>query len=148
MGQGSIYSMSWRQELNTRSSTEAELVGVNNAMSLILWTGLFLLGQGFDMKDNVVLQDNQSTMLLANNGKRSSRIRPRRIEIRYYFVTDKITKKHLQIEYCLTDKYRVQNFENFAISQHMTQWWIVRSVLEQWGPHNLHPCHALGQLQH
>ena len=61
-----------RQQINTRSSTEAELVGVNDAMYLIIWTRLFLEGQGFKVIDNVVHQDNQSAMLLARNGKMSS----------------------------------------------------------------------------
>ncbi|KAG7358248.1 hypothetical protein IV203_014835 [Nitzschia inconspicua] len=43
LGKGSVYSMSTRQKINTRSSTEAELVGVNNAMSIILWTRHFLV---------------------------------------------------------------------------------------------------------
>jgi hypothetical protein len=37
-----MYSMSLKQNLNTRSSTKAELVGVNDAMSMILWTCLCL----------------------------------------------------------------------------------------------------------
>jgi hypothetical protein len=38
MGKGSIYSRSTRQKLNTKSSTEAELVGVDGVMPQVLWT--------------------------------------------------------------------------------------------------------------
>jgi hypothetical protein len=38
LGKGSIYSTWVRQKLNTKSSTEAELVGVDEVMSMILWT--------------------------------------------------------------------------------------------------------------
>jgi Reverse transcriptase (RNA-dependent DNA polymerase) len=103
MGKGCAYSMFRRQRLNTRSSTEAELVGVNDAMGLILWTRLFLEAQGFVVNDNVVYQDNQSAILLENNGKMSSSKRTRHLEIRYFFVTDNVHKKHLRIEYCPTD---------------------------------------------
>jgi hypothetical protein len=103
MGKGCAYSMSRRQQLNTRSSTEAELVGVNDAMGLILWTRLFLEAQGFIVSDNVVYQDNQSAILLENNGKMSSSKRTCHLEIRYFFVTDNVAKKHLRIEYCPTD---------------------------------------------
>lgn len=72
-------------------------------MSLVLWTWLFLLGQGFLVSDNVVFQDNQSSMLLANNGKRSSSKHTRLLEIRYFFVTDQIEKGNLRIEHCPTD---------------------------------------------
>ena len=65
LGGGCPFSLSLRQRINTRSSMEAELVGVNDAMYLIIWTRLFLEGQGFKVIDNMVHQDNQSAMLLA-----------------------------------------------------------------------------------
>ena len=39
LGEGSIIAMSKKQKLNTRSSTEAELVGADDAATMILWTG-------------------------------------------------------------------------------------------------------------
>ena len=64
MACGSIYSLSTKHKIKTRSSTETELVGINDAMSLIIWTRNFLEDQGFSIKDNVVFQDNESVMLL------------------------------------------------------------------------------------
>ena len=81
MGQGCVYSMSRRQKLNTRSSTEAELVGVNDAMGIVLWTRLFLEAQGYKINDNVIYQDNQSAILLEKNGKVSSSKRTRHFDI-------------------------------------------------------------------
>jgi hypothetical protein len=81
LGSGSVFSKSTKQKLNTRSSTEAELVGVNDAMSMILWTRLFLEAQGVEVTDNVIYQDNQSTMLLAKNGRQSSGKNTRHLEI-------------------------------------------------------------------
>jgi hypothetical protein len=72
LGKGSIYSMSQKQCLNTKSSTETELVGVDDGIPLVIWTCNFLEAQGFEILDNVVSQDNQSTILLAKNGKASS----------------------------------------------------------------------------
>ena len=106
LGKGSPYSISTKQKINTRSSTEAELVGVNDAMALILWTRLFIKSQGYDIKDNIVYQDNQSTILLANNGKKSSSKKTRHIEIRYFFITDNIRRNNMRVEYCPTDKMR------------------------------------------
>ena len=51
-GRGSVYSMSSKQKLNTRSSTEVELVGINDVLSMILWTRLFLEAQGYHVTDN------------------------------------------------------------------------------------------------
>jgi hypothetical protein len=36
-GQGMALSYSWKQKINTKSSTEAELVGVDNSLGYILW---------------------------------------------------------------------------------------------------------------
>eukprot|EP00980_Cylindrotheca_fusiformis_P025578 scaffold14118_cov91-Cylindrotheca_fusiformis.AAC.1 len=97
MGKGSLYSKSMKQKINTRSSTEAELVGVNDAMSLILWTRNFLVAQGYDVTDNVVWQDNQSAMLLENNGTRSTTKHTRHLDIRYSFVTDNIKRGQMSV---------------------------------------------------
>ena len=83
--------------------TEAELVGVDDAMMLILWTKLFLEAQGYPIKENVLLQDNKSTILLASNGKKSSSKRTRALNIRYFFVTDQVEKGNIIIRYCPTD---------------------------------------------
>ena len=34
-----------KQKLNTRSSTKAELIGVNDAATVVLWTKLFMESQ-------------------------------------------------------------------------------------------------------
>ena len=109
LGKRSVYSLSTKQKINTRSSTEAELVGMNDTMALILWTRHFLEGQGFTVTDNVVFQDNESAMLLENNGRLSSTKRTRHIEIRYFFVTDNIKHGRLQVMHCPT-KLMVADF--------------------------------------
>jgi hypothetical protein len=58
IGKGSIYSKSTRQKLNTKSSTEAELVGVDDLMPQVLWTKYFLEAQGYVVKE---YQDNKTT---------------------------------------------------------------------------------------
>jgi Reverse transcriptase (RNA-dependent DNA polymerase) len=103
LGKGAVYSSSTRQKINTRSSTEAELVGVEEAMTGIVWTRNFLESQGVNVHDNVVYQDNQSAMLLEKNGTASSGKRTRHINIRYYFVKDRIDSGELRVEYCPTE---------------------------------------------
>jgi hypothetical protein len=102
LGKGSVYSTSKKQRINTKSSTEAELVGVDDSMPLVIWTRNFLLAQGFDISDNVVFQDNQSAILLEKNGRASSGRRTRHINIRYFFVTDRVKTGEVRIEYCPT----------------------------------------------
>ena len=101
-GQGSPITMSRKQKLNTRSSTEAELVGADDMSTLILWTKLFMEAQGYEIKKNILYQDNKSTILLEENGKKSSSKRTRALNIRYFFLTDQIEKGNLSVEYCPT----------------------------------------------
>ena len=103
-GKGTIQSQSRKQKLNTRSSTEAELVGADDMSVMILWTKLFMEAQGYAITENILYQDNKSTILLEKNGKSSSSKRTRALNIRYFFLTDQIAKKNLTVEYCPTDK--------------------------------------------
>jgi hypothetical protein len=102
LGKGGIYSRSTRQKLNTKSSTEAELVGVDDLMPQILWTKYFLEAQGYKVNDSKIFQDNQSTMLLAKNGGGSSSKQTRHINIQSFFVTDRVKPNEVSIEYCPT----------------------------------------------
>jgi hypothetical protein len=102
LGKGAVYSTSTRQKLNTISSTEAEVVGIADVMPMVIWTRYFLEGQGYKVTDNIVYQDNKSTMLLAKNGKASSGKRTKHINIRYFFVADRIKSNELTVEYCPT----------------------------------------------
>ena len=102
LGKGIIYGTSTRQKLTTKSSTEAELVGVSDVMPQVVWTRYFLEAQGYDVSDSIVYQDNKSAILLEKHGKASSSKRTRHINIRYYFVTDRIADKEVSVEYCPT----------------------------------------------
>jgi len=86
MRTGALQAGSRKQKLNTRSSTEAELVGVDDVMAKILWTKLFIEEQGYEVKRNILFQDNKSSILLETNGRNSTGKRSRHINIRYFFV--------------------------------------------------------------
>ena len=104
MGKGAILSSSTKQKMNTRSSTEAEIVSSDDMLSQVLWAKLFLEGQGYEVKENVIMRDNQSTMKLEMNGKSSAGRRTRHLNIRFFYITDQIEKKQVSIEYCPTDQ--------------------------------------------
>ncbi len=88
MGTGFPLDKSTKHKLNTRSSTESEIVAVNNLIPQILWARLFMKAQGFSVSINILYQDNKSAMLLETNGQTSSSKRTRHIKIRYYYVAD------------------------------------------------------------
>ena len=52
-----------------KSRTEAKLVGADDASSLILWTKIFLEAQRYKVKQNILYQDNKSTILLQETVK-------------------------------------------------------------------------------
>ena len=63
---------SCKQKINTKSSTEAELVAINDAMGQVLWTRHFLAAQGMAVPTTTIYQDNKSMILPAENGTTSS----------------------------------------------------------------------------
>jgi hypothetical protein len=69
LGKGTICSVSTKQKINTRSTTKAELVGIDNLISKILSTKLFMEAQGHQLHRNIVYQDNTSSMKLEMNRK-------------------------------------------------------------------------------
>jgi hypothetical protein len=144
MGQGTIYGTSTKQKLVTRSSTEAELVGLYDIMPQIIWTRYFLQAQGYEVRDATVYQDNKSAMLLEENGRGSSSKRTRHINIRYFFITDRIRAKEINVQYCSTNdmlsdyftkplqgtRFRKLRNQIMNIDPNDAQRWDHRSVLE------------------
>jgi hypothetical protein len=67
IGRGFPIIASTKQKLNIRTSTESELVGVDDMMPIIIWTRYFLSLQGYGIVKNLLLQDNKSSILLEQN---------------------------------------------------------------------------------
>ena len=99
MGRGFPLVNSTKQKLNTRSS---ELFSVDDMMPIVVWSRYFLMAQGYGVTQNILLQDNKSSILLEKNGRASSGKRTRHINIRYYFITDRINMKEIEVEWCPT----------------------------------------------
>ena len=70
--EGAITSFSRKQKLNTKSSAEAEFVGVDDLLPQFLWTLYFVEGQGYAVEKNEINQDNMIVMILEYHGKGSS----------------------------------------------------------------------------
>jgi hypothetical protein len=93
---------STKQKLNTQSSTESALVSVDDVMPIIVWISYFLMAQGYGVTQNLLLQENKSSMLLERKGKASSGKRTQNINIWYFFLADRINLKGIEIKWCLT----------------------------------------------
>ena len=102
-GKGMINGSSNKPKINTTSSTEAEILAVHDNMPSVLWTRYFLEEQGYPLKPTILHQDNQSSILLETNGWASSSKQTRHMNIRYFFISDCVKRKHIEIAYCPTD---------------------------------------------
>ena len=104
LGKGTIYARSLKQKLNTKSSTEAELVGASDICPQAIWTAYFIEAQGYKVKDNDLYQDNMSTQRMEKNGRKSAGQKSRHINIRYFFIKNRVQKGELNIIHCPTAK--------------------------------------------
>ena len=95
-----VLSLSSNQKINTQSSTEAELIGVDDAMTLVMWMKHFFESQvryiDFNsplkpLGSNVTIeQDNTSAIQLERNKLKSSSKRTKHINVRYFYITDRL----------------------------------------------------------
>ena len=103
-GVSALYASSTKNKLNTTSSTETEFVSVGEKLPKHLWYRNFRIEQGGNSQEDILYQDNQSAMLLQNNGRFSAKKGTRHVAIRYFFISDRIEKKDIWVVYCPTEE--------------------------------------------
>jgi hypothetical protein len=101
-GRGGLVCKSSKQKLNTKSSTEAEVVGASDYLPHTLWVKMFMEAQGHGMKESVLEQDNESAIKMEKNGKASAGPRSRHIDIRYFWIKDRVKAASIIIQHCPT----------------------------------------------
>jgi hypothetical protein len=99
-GECAVLFRSNKQKVNSRSSTESELIAVDDALPTVQWTKNFMTEQGYDL-ETLIKEDNRSTMLLMKNGKLSSGKHTKHIDARY--VKDLIDRGVVEIDHCVTE---------------------------------------------
>ena len=104
LGRGALMSFLCGQKLNVGSSTECELVGIDDAIRPIMWGKMFIEAQGWTVDHNILYQDNKSTILLATNGRMSSSKRTKHIHHRYFLIKDKVDRGDLEIRHAPTEE--------------------------------------------
>jgi Reverse transcriptase (RNA-dependent DNA polymerase) len=102
-GWGVVLPRSTKQKLNTKSSTEAEVVGASDYLPNTIWTKMFMEEQGYPINTNRYAQDNQSAIKLEVNGRSSAGSKSRHINIRYFFMKDRVKTEKIDIFYCPTE---------------------------------------------
>jgi hypothetical protein len=94
---------STKQKLNTQSSTETDIMGADDFMPAICWARYFMKAQGYGVKDIVLFQDNKSSIILEKNGKSLSSKRTKHINIRFFYITDRVKKEEVSVVWCPTE---------------------------------------------
>jgi hypothetical protein len=110
LGKVSVIGISKKQKINTRSSTESELVGTDDAIPQMMWTRYFLEGLGYVVEGYILNQNNMSTMLLETNGKQSSSKRTKHIRVRYFFIKDRVSNGDITLKHCPTGEMLADRF--------------------------------------
>ena len=86
---GPVHCKSAKQQIVTKSSTEAELVALSDSASQGLHLRQFVIAQGYTCGPVTLYQDNMSTMALVERG-RSAGERTRHIDIRYFWIKERV----------------------------------------------------------
>jgi hypothetical protein len=102
LGRGFTIVSSTKQKLNTWSSTETEIVGADDVMPVIYWNRYFMKAQGYNLQDNILFQDNKSSILLEKNRKASSSKCTKHINIRHFFITNRVSTEEVSVVWCPT----------------------------------------------
>ena len=102
MGIGTLHNKSSKQKINTRSTTESEVVGVSEYLPYDIWQVNFFKEQGYDIRNNYIYQDNESAAKLEINGRNSCTGNSRHVDIKFFWVKDRVDKKEVEIKYCPT----------------------------------------------
>jgi hypothetical protein len=103
LGTGMMQCKLHKQSTTENSSTTAEMVSSSDALIMIIWTNNFLKAQGYPIKDTILFQDNMSAIKLEKNGRQSSSKRTRHLNIKQFFIKDRVEAGELRIEHCGTN---------------------------------------------
>ena len=90
--------------MNTRSSTETELVTADMFMPEMLWSLHFMQAQGYEVECVGLYQDNISTQLLIKNGKMSSGKKTKHVKAKLFFIKDRVDEGEIKVMDCPTEE--------------------------------------------
>jgi hypothetical protein len=94
-----VYTKSSKQKLHTRSSTETELVALDDSFQHLLWFRQVVEFMGYKQNPAVMYQDNKSTIIVCESGH-SKNGKLKHMAIRYYFIHGQLERNIAQLRYC------------------------------------------------
>jgi len=94
---------STKQKVVTKSSTEAELIGLSDAANIGIHMRNFLIAQGYRLGPLRIYQDNTSCMTMMKKGKSTSE-KSRHIDIRWFWLKERIDSGEIELVYLPTEE--------------------------------------------
>ena len=64
---------------------------------------MFLEAQGYVIEESIYYQDNESAMKIEMNGWRSTGSKSKHVDIRFYFIADRVKSEKIEIHHCKTE---------------------------------------------
>ena len=90
-----------KQKMVTRSSTEAEIVALSDALSHVMWLRRWLAAQGHEIDATVVYQDNEAVMRLMRSDRRTHQ-RTKHLDVRYFYARDLESEGAIRLQWIPT----------------------------------------------
>ncbi len=72
LGKGAVSSSSNKMKCNAKSSTETEIISLEDKLSDVVWMRYFIECQGYNIDECVIFQDNMSALSMEKNGRMSA----------------------------------------------------------------------------
>ena len=134
-GRGAGFSLSNKQKVNSTSSKVVVIIGVDDAMSFVMWVKFFIeqkvvnlpvksIFKKMGVRPSVVWQDTTSSIRLKVTGKRSSIKRTRHMNIRCFYITNKVKSSDVVIVYhptgILVGDYLTKPLNEIPFKNHRT----------------------------
>ena len=95
-----IHCRSIKQKLNTKSTTESELVGTIEYVTFNIWILMFYEAQGYEITKIFLFQYNEIAIKMENNGRESCTWNSRHINIQHFLMKDRVDKEEIEVQFC------------------------------------------------
>ena len=109
---GMIHCRSSKYKLNTKITTESDIVGTSEYVTFNIWLVMFYQAQGYEITTNVLFQDNESAINMDNNEQQSCTGNSRHFNILHFYVNNIVDIENIEVQFCLTHLMIADYFTN------------------------------------
>ena len=92
-----------KTEIEYKELYRTEVVGASDYLPNTIWLRMFLEAQGYIIEESLYYQDNESAMKIELNGWRSTGSKSKHVDIRFYFIADRVKSERIEVHHCKTE---------------------------------------------